>query len=349
VRDGFGSFCFGQEQQSENFAFISSVEGHVLLQEEQAKENQYIFKNDWIVTEKGTQVRIRFGEDGGYLLVEENSKVFFIEMSSEKSVLALFHGMAYLCNLENVELRAAGKPEGKIVFAQKDQIISVNIIGSNVEVESFEGKVIDGDINNEPIKANTDLEKEKHIIVCLNDYMSFWRFYGPCFSWYPGWCSWYPVYYSYGYYYGYYNHPYQNQYDYSSNGNYSRGNSTRQVVTKNQLQRRQITVRPSRMNLNSVRSMKNVASQRVASFPSRISNLTARKYSNRSFKSSSTSRIQLKPTSSYRTPAQTNSRGTTIRSRSSSPSANRSANRSVSRPTGRSASGKSTSGSVRKK
>lgn len=338
--------AFGQEQQGENFAFLSVVKGHVFLQEEQAKQDQYILQNDWLITESGT-VDVRFGEEGGYLEVGENSKVFFVEVSSEKSVVVFFQGTVCLRNLENVELRAAGKPEGKIILSEKDKTIRVDIVGDNVNIENFEPAVV------EP-ESETEVEPEKEQQNTNYYYYSyFWRFWGPYFSWYPGWYSWYPIYYNYGYYYGYYNYPYQyqNQNQYNYGGSYSRGSSVQRVVTKNQLQRRQITVRPSRVNTNFVRPTRSVVNRKVANFPSRVSLM-------RQSPKSSVSRTQSRTTSSYRTPVPTNSRNTTVSrsssvNRSVSKPVNRSVSRSTSRPTSkpisRSASGKSTSGSIRKK
>jgi len=360
--------AFGQEQATDqsqqNFAFITMVKGRVLLQEEQAQQDQYILKGDWLLTEKGACAEIRFGEQGGHLAIDENSRLFFVELSPEKSVIVLFHGTAYLRHLEGVELRASGKPEGKIILPQKDQIIRVDIIGDNVKVEN------DPDVRDSFDSLNTKREEETNsevaksverqsaAVICsdyypYSYYWNYWRWYGLCFYWYPGWYPMYYHFYNYGYYYDYY----QNQYGYYGQGQYYgnyRNYSARQVVNRSQLQDRHAIVRPSR--LNSSGNFNSFAGASIKTYPSRISsssirpsrttfstgirstNLSSRpmissfktirpmrQSSTSSFRPvSSTSRIQSRSTSSYRSPQSSyGSRGTTV-SRSSSSSTSRS-------------------------
>jgi hypothetical protein len=346
--------AFGQEQATDqsqqNFVFITMVKGRVLLQEEQAQQDQYILKGDWLLTEKGARAEIRFGEQGGYLAIDENSKLFFVELSPEKSVIALFQGTAYLRHLEGVELRASGKPEGKIVLPQEDQIIRVDIVGDNVKVEN------DPDVRDSFDSLNTKREKETNsevaksverqsaAVICsdyypYSYYWNYWRWYGLCFYWYPGWYPMYYHFYNYGYYYDYY----QNQYGYYGQGGNYQNYSGRQVVSRNQLQDRHTTVRPSR--LNSFGNFISSARASIKTYPSRISGSSirpsrtfsstsirptirpVRQSSTSSFGSSSSApRIQSRPMSSYRSLAPTSSRGTTV-SRSSSSSTSRSVSR----------------------
>ena len=338
--------AFGQEQQGENFAFLSVVKGHVFLQEEQAKQDQYILQNDWLITESGT-VDVRFGEEGGYLEVGENSKVFFVEVNSKKSVIAFFQGTVRLRNLENVELRAAGKPEGKIIVPEKDQVIRVDIVGDNISVENIEPVVIESEVEpevkpeDEP-EIEVKSEKEQRHTV-----------YVPCFIWaYPSWYSWYPLYYNYWYYYGYYNYPYQ--YNYSSNNySYSEGGLTSQVVRKSQLQR-QVTVRPSRLNSNSVRSTNKTISRRIVNFPSKVSRTTSINSRSTISRSSSKSSFSLMGRLTTRSAVKSTSKSA-IRSVSKSASnfvgrsMNGSVGRSANKSTSRSISKSTTSGSLRRK
>ena len=354
--------AFGQEQATDqsqqNFAFITMVKGRVLLQEEQAQQDQYILKGDWLLTEKGACAEIRFGEQGGHLAIDENSKLFFVELSPERSVIVLFHGTAYLRHLEGVELRASGRPKGKIILPQKDQIIRVDIIGDNVKVEN------DPDVRDSFDSLNTKREKETNsevaksverqsaAVICsdyypYSYYWNYWRWYGLCFYWCPGLYSMCQCLNNYGYYCdGYYG---QGQYD----GNYQ-DYSGRQVVNRSQLQDRHTIVRPSR--LNSSGNFNSSARASIKTYPSRISSSSVRpsrttfstsirptisssrpmissfktirpvrQSSTSSFRPvSSTPRIQSRSTSSYRSPqSSSGSRGTTV-SRSSSSSTSRS-------------------------
>ena len=251
--------AFGQEQKAEDFAYLSYVKGNVLLGEELAKQDLLLRQGDWLFTKKDGRAEICFGENG-FLSIDENSKIYFLELGQEKTIIVAYQGSIYLRNLQNVELRASGKPEGKIIFADRDKITRVDM--ANGKIKTYENPSIrDGfdSWNSARLEKESKQEQEQGTEIQEAERTQrdegiyygriYWRYYWALCGWYQA--MWYPVYYICNY--GYYGQNYRSNFYGENYQNYS----GRQVVNQNQLRRsRYINPQSSRMNVSGNGSMR---------------------------------------------------------------------------------------------